>query len=74
MLILLTSPYSPHLTHIDTFNFNRRSGIKSLEGPIVNYDESFSVRADTTKVVEPSSLLILAAALLGFIWGKPTQQ
>ena len=63
--------WNSHFTHIDTFNFNSRSGLKSLEGSVVNYYETFYVRVATTKVLEPSSLLMLAAALLGFIWRKP---
>ncbi|MFT6208765.1 MAG: hypothetical protein ACJA0T_002689 [Colwellia sp.] len=66
--------WNSDFTHIDTFNFNSRSGIKSLEGSVVNYYETFYVRIATTKVPEPTSLLILVAALLGFIWRKPIQQ
>jgi len=61
----------PHFTYIDTYNVNSLYGIKLLEGSVVNYYETLYVRAATTKIPEPTSLLILATALLGFIWRKP---
>jgi hypothetical protein len=73
-VIQLEAYWNSYFTHIDTFNFNSRLGIKSLEGSVVNYYETFYVRVATTKVPEPTSLLILAAALLEVIWCKPIQQ
>lgn len=57
--------WNSHFTHVDIFDFDNKSGVKSPDGSVFNYFDTFYVRASVANVPEPTTLLIFGAGLLG---------
>lgn len=57
--------WNSHFVHVDTGDFNQRSGVKSADVGAEN-NETFYVRVAVAQVPEPTTLFIFAASLLGF--------
>ena len=65
--------WNSHLIHVDVEDFGFKSGVKVADNSLLNFSETFYVRASLPALVlpaasvpEPTTLFIFGAALLGF--------
>jgi hypothetical protein len=83
MIIQSAAYWNSDFVHVDSFNFDDRTGIKTRDGSVRNYYETFYVRASIAQKVvrfsmaqtpavvpEPTTLFIFAAGLVGFALRK----
>lgn len=74
MVVQSAAYWNSDFVHVDVFNFSERSGVKTPDGSVQNYFETFYVRASNTQapatVPEPTTLFIFAAGLVGFALRK----